>query len=385
MARPFRQRENSSNGRRRSSEIPNTPAIVEVQSPEWKQRRQAPEYGFSKFGAEAYALFSAKQNEKDLSKEGLNFQLRVRWPKHVELQRWRDRENELRRRNRRELLPIVVDDITEEVRAAIASWLNFGGIGARTRRGCGSLNSISPSIFAAALSCKQITGSRLFVGAPSSGPLEAWAIAVSVYREFRQKQRGKKTRNGQQVAEARSFWPEPDSIRQLTNCSKPDHATPVVDEQFVGSFPRAALGMPIMFWFKDGPGKDFQNRPRPPDKSKDPCDAELVPHVLNAQGKLVAGTRMASPVITRAISIDGKWHPAILTLPRSGVDKLQGLLKVRGLMNGKIEAIEQPINGGQIQGSQFGPLKTMRGASSAIDALLAFAQEPPRGFREVQP
>lgn len=362
-----------------------SPVIVEVQSPEWEHRREAPEYGFSKFGAEAYALFSAKQNEKHLSKEGLTFQLRIRWPKHVELQRWRDRENELRRRNHRELLPIVVDDITEEVRAAIAAWLNFGGLGARTRRGCGSLISISPSIFAAAMSCKPIPGSRLFIGAPSSGPLDAWAIAVSVYREFRQKQRGKKTRNGQQVPEARSFWPEPDSIRQLTNCSKPNHSTPVVDEQFIGSFPRAALGMPIIFWFKDGPGKDSRKRPLPPDKSKDPCDAELVPHVLNADGKLVAGTRMASPVITRAISIDGKWHPAILALPRSGVDKLQGLLKVRGLMNGQVEAIEHPINAGQIQGSQFGALKTMRGASSAIDALLAFAQETPRGFREVQP
>ncbi|MBV9121780.1 MAG: type III-B CRISPR module RAMP protein Cmr1, partial [Planctomycetes bacterium] len=75
-----------------------SPVSVEVSHVSQQQERRGPDYDFPKYGSEAYALFSAKQNEVPaLCKEGLTFQVRLTWPNQAQLQRLRDRENAGRR------------------------------------------------------------------------------------------------------------------------------------------------------------------------------------------------------------------------------------------------------------------------------------------------
>jgi CRISPR-associated protein Cmr1 len=364
-----------------------SPVIVEVQAPKWEKRRlRDNDYGFvSRFGPEAYALFSAKQSEKDLCAEGFSFQLRIRWPKHAELQRRRRKENEQRRRQNQKLLPEKIEDITADVDTALSAWINFGGLGARTRRGCGALHSTDPRVLPAMEIIHHFPGARLLLGATSS-ELESWADAVEVYREFRQRQRSMKNRNDRSVPESRSFWPEPDAIRNLTGCHKPNHAPLPANTSFLDAFPRAELGMPIIFTFlKDGPGRDSQRRPNPPAADKDPCDAELVPQMRNEKGLWDEGTRMASPIITRPLCIDGKWRSAIIVFPLPKREDLRAFLRVRGIRDNKVVTIEEPITDRQIRDARLASLRPMRGKSSAIEAFIAFAQEPPHNFKEVTP
>lgn len=60
------------------------------------------------------------------------------------------------------------DNIEKDVEAAVWAWVNFGGIGARTRRGCGALYCLSP---------KSLTP-------PSFEGFKKWLIEQSEYYEF---------------------------------------------------------------------------------------------------------------------------------------------------------------------------------------------------------
>ena len=126
----------------------------------------------------------------------------------------------------------------------------------------------------------------------------------------------------------RSHWPEADSIRQITGCAlKPpagtppsgvpadedghDHSTPVVPASLLPAFPKAVLGLPINFHFADGPGK---NRPKCRRRLGSHRTFQLYPLVPNPSGQLEISERLASPVITRPLWLDGKWRPAIVIL-----------------------------------------------------------------------
>jgi len=349
-----------------------SPVVVEVTAqPGSSTQRQPDDYGFQRFGPEAYALFSAKQNKAVLTKEGFEFVIKVCWPKLPKLQEMRKRE---------ELLDAKIDDIGPDIESAIWAWLNFGGLGARTRRGCGAVHISKASAPLLDVSW-QGSGLRVFEGNATHDALSAWAKSVCVYREFRQKQRGIKQRQNSNVPEGRSHWPEPDTIRELTGCAVLRHQDPVVGNAHIGAFPRAVLGLPIIFWFKDGPGKDNQKRPNPPSKDKDPCDAELVPEVWNEKGERKLGTRMASPVVTRPIFSNGKWKPAIIVLPSPHLSELTAILKVKGVKSGQT-VIEHRIDSQRIVDQSLEKLSPMRGKASALEAFLAFAQE--HGFKEVK-
>ena len=164
----------------------------------------------------------------------------------------------------------------EHEKAAINSlllWALFGGVGARTRRGCGSVYSEEllkdrgiTSIAdvkkfiddvgcgnVAELPYARIKGAKLFYSSAKGSVKEL----LKKYGDYRQ------DRKPPQVGEnhpGRSYWPEPDAIRQLIlpksilnspkNLHKPEHP----DEIW---FPRAAFGLPVITHFNtSNNGKD---------------------------------------------------------------------------------------------------------------------------------
>ena len=352
---------------------------------------------FERFGPEAYALFSAKQNGTVLCREGLKFRLVVRWPQEHVLQTRRDRDNEQRRQRQLPVLPARIDDITLDVETALRAWLRFGGIGARTRRGCGGVHSASEEIQGPlALG----SGMVVLVGRGCNTPVEAWRAAVKVYQEFRQSFRGprhkKKLASGKEASvPGRSYWPEPDSLRKLTGCSlKPapggpvtsdppevntsDHSAPVVSSEVLPAFPRASLGLPIIFHFADGPGEK-----RPARSDRDPAAVELLPLILNERGDEVAGTRMASPVITRPVFYEGKWCPGLMLLHRP-IELCAVLQGHRALWTGGgATDLNLRVNADQIANDHFSRLRPFNSSVSIWDAFISFAKKA--GFKEAQP
>jgi CRISPR-associated protein Cmr1 len=179
------------------------------------------------------------------------------------------------------------------VLAAIEAWLRFGGIGARTRRGCGSLmleSGALPSL-ERSTGLRPITpvtllpGTRYVLGTPVDSAVSAWKTAVDTYAAFRQMRYP-----GHPPMPGRSKWPEPDSIRRIENSGPYAHAPRHPVQR---GFPRADLGLPIVFHFKD---------------SGEPGDHTLQPARQGA-------TRLASPVVTKPVpDANGKFRPMLAVL-----------------------------------------------------------------------
>ena len=283
-----------------------------------------------KYGPELYALFPAQEQRQtgkpghDVAREGLSFTLTLRYPEKFQAQ----------------------------IRTTLAAWIYLGGVGSRTRRGCGSLvceagGEKLPSLKEILTANDQIA---LWRGPTAGNGLAAWQKALEVYKSYRQDRN-----SGDGNRPGRSRWPEPDSIRQLTGCSIGNHSKPVVEAAALPSFPRAVLGLPIIFHFKDGPkGK--------PDPNQDPTDLQLKGKWKNKERE-----RMASPIITKAIYEGGKWFSAIVVLPRQAALEVQPS-GTRGDANLK-----------PVQGGHYATIKPMRGAQDAISGLERFISKD-RGF-----
>lgn len=193
--------------------------------------------------------------------------------------------------------------IKKEVEAALWAWINFGGLGSRTRRGCGSLycKQFSPynkrtksqlekwfeqklleyDIQLPASSREWPTLSREFkVQAFPSSMISSWQSVIQTYETFRRRSNPNKKRG-------RSCWPEADTIRLLTGKAKSGHHIPYPKEKpfKYQAFPRALFGLPIQFRFA------------PKDSGKDPDPVTLLP-----KGK----DRLASPLILKPLAINQK-------------------------------------------------------------------------------
>ena len=151
-------------------------------------------------------------------------------------------------------------------------WALFGGVGGRTRRGCGSvyseqllkecgINSIAKvkkiiddvgAGNSAELSYARMKGAKLFYSKSRAGDVKSLLKKYGEYRQARTPKRDGENHPG------RSYWPEPDAIRRLVlpqhlldspaNLHKPEHPDKIW-------FPRAAFGLPIETSFKtDGRG-----------------------------------------------------------------------------------------------------------------------------------
>ena len=248
-------------------------------------------------------------------------------------------------------------DVEKHVRAALRGWVQFGGIGARTHRGCGSLYcpDLSPAHVQQAQGWPRAaphdTGEWAvykdppLTQAPVLHPVRAWLKAARVLRTFRQNPIGRTGRS-------RSHWPEPDSIRRISGGGPSHHQDNLTDAD--NNFPRAALGLPIVFHFKD----ELAN------------NSSLVGHT----------ERMTSPLIFKALPFgDGTQAlPAILALHyRRWPDAVKLVFENSKSVHafGWDHAVLDPAVANYLKSPLHGRTKN----GSAVEALLTYAKQ--NGFK----
>lgn len=230
-----------------------------------------------------YALFPAQgkkpglpdsQAPHALAKAGLNFKLQLRFAETMS------------------------DPQRQQVLETLRWWVNFGGLGARSRRGLGSIKAVGLNELkdvSMPLSTGDVAqaGCQLVVGKKSRDATQAWTTSVNTMQKFRQ---GPSVgRNQGKARPGRSRWPEPDALRRLQNTHHSNHKP----EHRAGNiFPRAMFGLPIIFHFV-GVGE--------------PRDTTL---------NLVDAQRMSSPIILRAYFNGKDWYPSALLLPHKAPNEM---------------------------------------------------------------
>lgn len=271
-------------------------------------------------------------------------------------------------------------NLTDDVHVAMWAWINFGGIGARTRRGCGSLfcNEFAPpsgnldnikgwlltwinkfELNVSQLCPWPVLSLTMWVGTPCT-PMEAWNNVIGKFQELRQGMNVGRN-SGVSGRPGRSRWPEPETIRSLTGCRLPKHA-PLLGSVAGPAFPRAIFGLPIVFHFKDAPPKNEKNLTVL--RASDPQDCTLYP--LSANGK---STRMASPLILKPLSI--RKDLAIPMIVKLCAPELPGVV---------LEACEKEVKFDRNSITQGIP-SVMGIHDNAIDAFIAYAKT--KGFKEI--
>jgi CRISPR-associated protein Cmr1 len=204
--------------------------------------------------------------------------------------------------------PSAADD---EIKATVRAFVQFGGIGSRTRRGLGTLLATDDTTAAIVGSIEAIDrreaggartfpslrGARLVVGERTDTAMKAWEFAVGKLQKFRQgigTSPATARNKGQGTPPGRSRWPEPDVIRDATNQRAPAHARLYAGPR---AYPRGQFGLPIVGRF--GGGGD--------------------PTAFTVVGRI--GTRsldrLASPLIVKAMQVEGGFVPAFLWLRRA--------------------------------------------------------------------
>ncbi|HEX2957468.1 MAG TPA: type III-B CRISPR module RAMP protein Cmr1, partial [Chitinispirillaceae bacterium] len=199
----------------------------------------------------------------------------------------------------------------DDVINTLKLWTLFGGVGARTRRGTGSLYckdllenfSDINMIFKFLNNFKKKNTTEypslfhsFFAGSEKSGdPISVWHNLIEGYRRYRQERKPSKSKDS---PPGRSYWPEPDAIRKIIKqCTKhnPEHPDGIW-------FPRAAFGLPIITKF-----------------AKDQGDPEGDIHLI----PIGSGERFPSPVLLKVIKLSSeKVVPVCLVLSQKFPDKI---------------------------------------------------------------
>ncbi|WP_336297654.1 type III-B CRISPR module RAMP protein Cmr1 [Marinomonas mediterranea] len=242
------------------------------------------------------------------------------------------------------------EDIEEQINSSIKYWANFGGLGARTRRGFGSIYSSAFSIKSNTeieSLIKKLTNSKFaLLQSKSASAVTAWETASQRLSSFRQIGIGRKSHKN------RSTWPEPDQLRRFTD--KNDNGKHKPEHKAGNVFPRAAFGMPILFKFKS---------------SSDPQTLRLLP-----QG----AERFASPLIIRPIQLQEGCVAIALLLP----NWQQALTQELELQTEKDDTFlvankEPPMSWGERNGAELASLITpMQGrADNPLEAFLDYFEK----------
>jgi CRISPR-associated protein Cmr1 len=260
-----------------------------------------------------------------------------------------------------------------DILCAVWAWSSFGGIGSRTRRGCGALfcEELSPeeaapdSIarwwkrgiddYGLRLGAERDwpTLSRIFTGSVQVDSLSAWQESVRPMQSFRQKAETGRNAGREANRPGRSRWPEPDTLRRAFGTHAPDHKP---DSDMPDGFPRAALGLPIIFHFAGGRG--------------DP-DSEVRPR---------GSTRMASPLILRPLKTRRDGQKAVPLVVQLRGTTLKGKeLEVKG--SGKQFGAKYIVNA-DFANYRNSPMRDRSADGSAVEAFLRYAGE--LGFHGVQ-
>lgn len=289
-------------------------------------------------------------------------------------------------------------EIWSRVEPAVWAWINFGGLGCRTRRGCGAIlgraiedaegparwlgPTSEPDLdnwFRTGIASLKIaetgewsTIGSLFVGPRKTSSIDAWDYMIKQLRDFRQGEGVARDRRPKGPP-SRSHFPEPDTIRRITGKVKGHQPRDEVD-----GFPRAEFGLPIVFHFKDD-----RSQLEPQETALYPFFQEKTPDGprLDHDGFPIGETkdRMASPIILKPLALaDGGFIPIILQL-RS---PLPSRVELRDNQTGECLTPRRlvPIRDAAFASGKC-PINGRSQGGSALEAFLAFAQE--RGFRKV--
>ncbi|MFN3684495.1 MAG: type III-B CRISPR module RAMP protein Cmr1 [Fimbriimonadaceae bacterium] len=157
---------------------------------------------------------------------------------------------------------VTISGLDDDLLLALAAWLYFGGIGARTRRGFGSLRwaeeagrlpSYEQVVRGLGKGCRlPIAGGngitvlrhgRTSVASEagwSKAAMEAWRDALSWYEAFRKGNLQPGVSRPPKGPDSHSRWPEANSVRLIQNRRQTPEST--VKEP---TFPRASLGLPM--------------------------------------------------------------------------------------------------------------------------------------------
>jgi CRISPR-associated protein Cmr1 len=260
-------------------------------------------------------------------------------------------------------------DFAKEIEPALWAWVNFGGLGSRTRRGCGAIvcKALVPKdrneLLAKLKTYLQAPNAQsrewptlaaaFLVGGEESQALSAWNTVIGKFQHFRQGVGLGRNPGQQSNRPGRSRWPEPETIRRVTKQRLPKHSRlkDIPDD----AFPRAELGLPIVFHFQE---------------QGDPPDTVLYPD----GGR----ERMASPLILKPLALaNGKFVPLIVRLKTpalTGVDLRQG---ERSLPLPQPTFIRDP----KLATYRDSPMQNRSPNGSALEAFLAYAKS--QSFTEV--
>ena len=345
---------------------------VVVISPPWNQPID------SKFNKnEAYALFSAIQNGHSLQKEGLDFKLKLTFE----------------------------EKIKDDVLCALWAWVNFGGIGGRTRRGCGALycEALAPkgSLGEWLKRCKAEYGilgennsertwpvwNFSIFSKPCDSARNAWRNAIKPMKDFRQGDENKEgvpARDGQLGF---SNWPEADTLRRLHGTSSRGHEPE--KREMKDWFPRAVFGLPIIFQFINSEEsqrkklkKNFKyNPPYDPEKS---TLSFYKPQSIEKKQPI---SRMASPVLLRPLKTqDNMCYSIFIRLIVPSIAVTQALSgKTIQIEYGKKKKVlcEEDIINPQFAVYPKSPMGDSVNTGNALDAFFEYLKLEENGFREV--
>jgi CRISPR-associated protein Cmr1 len=264
----------------------------------------------------------------------------------------------------------------DEIQAALWAWETFGGIGARTRRGFGSLqlekvdkqenkdlplaDPVEAREWLAGNLKHWIKGEkypdnvphltlnpRLYVSDFATSPMRSWAILINKLKEFRQSRRSYHDKDGK-VKPGRSNWPEAEAIRQKTgdrSLKRPSLGHPQ-------KYPRAVFGLPIVFHFKD--------------------EREGDPHDMTLQGP-EGQDRLASPLILRPL-ICQKGQTLGLALYLEGV-RLPDKLSLEGRVTNQVQKFPLNVSETQLIAREAATVPILVGQTDVLQAFLNFLEK----------
>jgi CRISPR-associated protein Cmr1 len=334
---------------------------------------------FQRFGAEAYALFPAIDKRSKLLKEGLRFKLELRWPNADRLTAMREAQNNRLVAAGSRPLPATIGDLAPDIIAAMWGWVNFGGLGARTRRGCGALlcKDFAPASAGqvrdwfgqhSVAHLEPVASGRrdwsrlpraIYTRTEPRAALYCWNFLLSIWKEFRQ---GPDTRDpGHGGRPGRSYYPEPETIREMLGRRSPRH--PRLDNIPADAFPRAELGLPIVFQFQ---GNEVPKTTLHP--------------IVDGERK----ERMASPLILKPLALaNGQAVPIIVPLVTPGVSEVELMQGDQPKGRKGIHAIRHH----RLAEYPKSPLVGLSDQGSALEAFVNFARRPAAqdgpGFEEI--
>lgn len=193
----------------------------------------------------------------------------------------------------------------EQVWESIRWWSNFGGVGARTRRGLGAVQIQQNQFFTKIVSIDELKMLGFSVQtkvANRNSAYQAWEYAVKALERFRQ------IGVGRNDYSSRSHWSEPDAIRAITGQSIAKHSQRKTKGDI---FPRAGFGLPIITKFKDNNAKGDDVS-----KTVDPITTTLrLKYRKDVNADWSMCERLSSPLILRPyIDEQNQWYSLALVL-----------------------------------------------------------------------